>query len=250
MTRRLRSRSRTSSIVRAKLVAVREIVGLTESDSAVAGRLLAARHAGERKRFPLLPAAYEDPARQAELVRDLLTFCEGVAARDDRGNLVGFLTSFESTPDPMSPMARYAPEQASLHLVHGHAVVGHVDPGRIYAAMFGELAEGASGRGLIDHVVHVPIGDPAIEAAWVALGFGRINAVAIRNLTPTDRPRALDVEVRLATSDELDVVDGLVDEEAVFTRGVRFFVRTVVTPPSTPSGTNSRRRSPPTTTRS
>jgi GNAT superfamily N-acetyltransferase len=192
------------------------VVTLTEAGCAAAGALVAARHARERDLFPLLPGAYVDPARAADLVRSTLSFCDGVAALDDRGDLVGFLTSFESVPDPTSPMARYAPERAAVHLVHGHAVAEHADKGRIYSTLFGELAARAIENGVIDHVVHMPIGDPATEAAWVALGFGRINAVAVRDLAPIDRPAAADVEIRVAVSDELDVVERLVDEEAVF----------------------------------
>ena len=47
----------------------------------------------------------------ADLVRETLSCCDGVAAVDDDGTLMGFLTSFESIPDPNSPMARYAPER-------------------------------------------------------------------------------------------------------------------------------------------
>jgi GNAT superfamily N-acetyltransferase len=202
---------------------VSEVVVLTEADGEAAGALIAARHAYERERFPLLPAAYEDPARAADLVRSMFSFCDTVAAVDDRGDLVGFLTSLESVPNPRSPMARHLPERSSLHLVHGHAVAGHVDPGRIYPALFGELARRALERGVIDHVVHVPIGDPATEAAWVALGFGRVNAVAVRDLAPLERPPVSDVEVRVATPEELDIVDWLVDEEAVFHAGSPMF---------------------------
>ena len=202
---------------------ISEVVTLTAAEGRRAAVLLAARHASERQRFPLLPVAYEDPARAEDLVRSTLSFCDGVAAVDDRGDLVGFLTSFDSAPDPTSPMARYAPERSSLHLVHGHAVAGHVDPGPVYAALFGALAARALDRGVVDHVVHVPIGDSATEAAWVALGFGRVNVVAVRDLAPLDRPRASDVVVRVATPDELDVVDRLVDEEAVFHAGSPMF---------------------------
>ncbi|MDP9337080.1 MAG: hypothetical protein M3Q30_27720, partial [Actinomycetota bacterium] len=73
-----------------------EVVTLTAAACRRAGELLAARHASERQRFPLLPVAYEDPARAADLVRNTLSFCDGVAAVDDRGDLVGFLTSFDS----------------------------------------------------------------------------------------------------------------------------------------------------------
>ena len=77
-------------------------------------------------------------------------------------------------------------------------------------------------RGVTDHVVHIPIGDPAVEAAWVALGFGRSNVVALRDLRPVGRPAGA-VEVRVATPDELDVVDVLVDEESVFHAGSPIF---------------------------
>jgi GNAT superfamily N-acetyltransferase len=199
------------------------VVTLTETEIDTAGELVAARHARERERFPILPSAYEDSARAAELVRGTMSFCDGVAALDDQGDLVGFLTSVESVVGPTSPMARYAPQRSALHLVQGHAVAAHVDPGRIYATLFGELAAAALDRGIIDHVVHVPIAYPAIEAAWVALGFGRVNVVAVRDLAPIDRRIASDVQVRVATSDELDIVERLIDEEAVFHAGSPMF---------------------------
>ena len=193
-----------------------DVVRLTAADCRAAGALLAARHASERQLFPLLPAAYEDPALAADLVEHTLSFGDGVAAADERGQLVGFLISFEAAPDPTSPMSRYAPERASTHLVHGHAVADGADAGRVYGALFGELAGPRSGAGVIDHVVHLPIGDPAVEASWVSLGFGRANLVAVRDLAPVDVPVASGVEVRRATPDELDIVDRLVDEEIVF----------------------------------
>jgi hypothetical protein len=152
---------------------VNEVVVLTEAAADAAGELLAVRHARERELFPLPPPAFEDPAQAARLVRDALAFCDGVAALDDRGTLVGFLTSFESMPDPRSPMARFAPERASLHLVHGHAVAGDADHVPLYAALFAELAGCALDRGITDYIVHVPIGDPATEAAWVRPGQRR-----------------------------------------------------------------------------
>ncbi len=113
-------------------------------------------------------------------------------------------------------MARYAPTRAWLHLAHGHAVAAVADPGPVYNAMFAALAAPAVERGIVDHVVHVPIGDAATEAAWVALGFGRTSVVAVRDLAPLDRHVDVDVDVRVATADELDIVDRLVDEEPRF----------------------------------
>jgi GNAT superfamily N-acetyltransferase len=195
---------------------VSHVVAMTDAECGAAGALVAARHARERQRFPLLPVAYEDPAQAGELVRRTLAFSEGVAALDDDGDLVGFLTSFESVPEPTSPMARYLPVRSSMHLVQGHAVAPHADERRTYGALFAELAAQAVERGVVDYIVHVPIGDPAVEAAWVALGFGRLNVVAVRGLEPLIRDVPSDVEVRQAVPAELDVVQRLVDEEAAF----------------------------------
>jgi GNAT superfamily N-acetyltransferase len=201
---------------------VNDVVALTDAEIDDAGALVAARHRRERLRFPLLPSAYEEPATCAELVRETRAFCRGVATFDC-GTLAGFLTAFESAPAPTSPMARYAPERAALHLVHGHATATTVDPLPTYAALFSELASHALDDGITDHVVHVPIGDSTIEAAWVALGFGRVNVVAVRDLAPIDRPIPTDVGVRAATLDEIDIVDRLVDEESVFHAGSPIF---------------------------
>ena len=199
-----------------------DLVALTDAECEAAGALLAARHARERLRFPLLPMAYEDPVRATELVRSTMAHCDGAAAVD-AGDVIGFLTSLESATDPASPMARYAPERASVHLVHGHAVAAGADPGRIYGSLFGELAERAVASGLVDYSVHVPLGDPAIETAWVALGFGRLSSFAVRGVDPIDRAIPPDVEIRKASPDELDIVDRLVDEEAVFHAGSPIF---------------------------
>ena len=102
-----RSRCTISKLSRAKLSLVSEVVSLTAAEAGTAGALLADRHARERARFPILPAAYEDPSTATELVQSTLSFCDGVGALDDGDELVGFLTSFDSTPDPTSPMARY-----------------------------------------------------------------------------------------------------------------------------------------------
>ncbi len=200
-----------------------EVVELTDAVCASAGALVAARHARERRLFPLLPSAYEDPQRTTDVVRRMLEFADGVAAID-RGEVIGFLVSFDSAPDPTSSIARYSPERAAVHLAQGHAVAEQVDAARVYSAMFEVLAARALDRGVVDHVVHVPIGERATERAWFALGFGRISLVAVRDLRPVDRaPGADSVTVRIATPDDLDVVDRLVDQESVFHAGSPIF---------------------------
>jgi GNAT superfamily N-acetyltransferase len=199
-----------------------QLAVMTGEHVPAAGQLLAARHATERARHPLLPTGPEDPAVGASLVAEMLGFADGVAALDEAGEVVGFLIALERVADPSSPMARYAPERAWVHLVHGHAVADRVDAFGVYAPMYARLASAAVDRGLLDHVAHVPI-DWTTEVAWAALGFGRINVVAVRDLAPTGRPAGSGVEVRLAGLDDLDDVDRLVDEEAVFHAGSPIF---------------------------
>ncbi len=173
--------------------------------------------------FPLLPEAFEEPRRASEVIRSMLSFADAAIAID-RGQLLGFLTAFDSEPDPASPMARYSPARSALHLVQGHAVAEGADAHRVYAALFARLAERALERGIVDHVVHVPIGDPSTEHAWSALGFGRMNVVALRALQPEIAAAdESDVTVRLAAPEELDIVERLVDEEAVFHAGSPIF---------------------------
>ena len=172
----------------------------------------------ERARFALLPEKYTDPVAAAGLVRETLRFSDGVAARSDGpARSTGFLTSFDAAPDPASPMARYAPQRGA----RSTSSTAMPSPSartrcRRTTHCSPNWPARALQRGVTDHVVHVPLGDPSIEAAWVALGFGRANVVAVRDLAAISRPCPTDVEVRIATPDELDVVDRLVDEEAVF----------------------------------
>ena len=196
---------------------------LTRSDCERAGELLASRHRRERQRVALLPVAYEDPARCGELVRNLLSIGHAVALFDRRRHMVGYLTSFDSEPDPASSLARYVPARCAMHLVHGHAVADTVDPGPAYLAMFADLAASAVDRGLTDFIVHVPIGETAVESAWAALEFGRMSVYAVRTLDPVDRPAPSDVAVRLATPADLEIVERLIDEESVFHAGSPIF---------------------------
>jgi len=187
-----------------------------------AGALIAERYGRARELFPLLPAGVDDPAVATQQIADQLHFCESVAALDGT-TLIGFLMGSERTPEPSSPMARYVPERSAVHLVFGHAVAPSADPFETYAEMFGALAPRFVDRGVIEHAVHVPLGDAAVEQAWIALGFGRFDVVAARDLSPIAIARQGNARVRRATPDDLDVVDRLVDEEAVFHAGSPIF---------------------------
>lgn len=192
------------------------IVDFEELHLDAAGAFLASRHRAERRRFPLLPERYEDAAETRELVRAAMGYAEGVAAVDGDGALAGFLFTYRNLVDPSSPRARYAAARESMLLAHAHAVAPDAEPSAIYHALFAVLAERLLTDGIFEHVAHVPAGNSTVLDAWYSLGFGKANAVAIRDLSPLRRSGTRAVEIRRATPDDIDIVQRLVDEEARF----------------------------------
>ena len=193
-----------------------DVVALTDREAEAAGALLTARH---RRATPsgvrCLPAAYEDPAHRT----DLVGHCTRRVRRRRGGRRQRHAHRFPHVVRVAAgPTAHrwldMRPSVLRSTPVHGHAIAQYADPHPVYAALFGHLAARALELGITDHVVHVPLGDPRDEAAWVTLGFGRTSSVAVRDLSPLDRPAAAGVTVRSATLDELDLVERLVNEEA------------------------------------
>jgi GNAT superfamily N-acetyltransferase len=206
------------------LPALPRIVPFEPGHAAAAGAMLAARHARERLQFPLLDPRYEDGTACEALVAAALDYADGVAALDPgSGALAGFLSGVQNLPDPASPSARYAPERSSMLIAHGHALAPGADAGLVYHALFAALAEQYRSANITDHFAHVPAGDSRVEAAWAMLGFGRANAVAIRDLRPLDDLPSGKVSIREATPEDLDIVDRLVDEEARYHAGSPIF---------------------------
>jgi ribosomal protein S18 acetylase RimI-like enzyme len=182
-----------------------------EGDLDAAAAALAARHRRDRARLPLLPARFEGSPACREVVAAATSYAEGVTARS-AGALQGFLFAVDLLPSPTSPSARYGADRGVMMFAHGHALAPGADPDDVYAALYAALAQRFVRRGLFDHVVHVPAGDPALEAAWANLGFGRANTVAARDLAPIPRARGAE-RVRRATLEDLDTIDRLVLEE-------------------------------------
>jgi GNAT superfamily N-acetyltransferase len=184
-------------------------------DIAAAARLLADRHVRARARFALLPPRFEDADACAELVRSAMSLAEGVVARDgDR--LAGFLFAAAILYPPDRPSTRFTPPRSSMMFAHGHAVAAGADPFATYHALLAALAPPLVDRGILAHTVHLPAGEPALDAAWFDLGFGRVHAFAARDLAPLSRASPPDVLVREATREDLDVAERLADEEARF----------------------------------
>ncbi len=183
------------------------------SDVDAAAALLAARHRRDRVRLAMLPARFESPGDCADLLRSAMDYGHGVAAERD-GRVAGFLFSLDMLLGPDRHNVRFQPPRSAMLFAHGHAVDVAEDAFAVYAALYAAQAERLVNRGILGHTVHLPAGDPALDAAWADLGFGRTGAFAARDLAPLTRPGAADVEVREATPEDIDTVLRLQDEEA------------------------------------
>ncbi len=182
---------------------------------------LAARHRANRRRFPILPARFEEPPACHELLQSVTSFASGFAAELE-GEPAGFLFGIPNMPAPTSTSARFGPERGSMIFAHGHAAAEGVDPRLLYNTLFAAFAEHFTRFGVFDHFAHVPSGDPALDSAWMDLGFGRANAVGIRDTSPlpvTPAPR----EVRRATVDDLDDVCAIGEAGDAYHAGTPMF---------------------------
>src|SRR5688572_13517467 len=74
-----------------------EVVAFTQHYLDEAAKLLAARHAANRRLEPLLPRRFDDPAECRKQIESLLPRGSGVAALGD-GLLIGYLLSRDSLP--------------------------------------------------------------------------------------------------------------------------------------------------------
>lgn len=132
-----------------------------------------------------------------------------VAVRD--GRVVGFLFGEKMTFAPTDYPSMFIPPHSISIPVHGHAVERGEDWFAIYRAMYGELAARWVRQGFFIHETHIFAADPALQEAWVALGFGRMTTAAIRPTAPVAAVADADLEVHRASSEDLDVVMALGD---------------------------------------
>jgi GNAT superfamily N-acetyltransferase len=156
------------------------IVPLDASHLSGAAALVAAAAAAARSRQPLLPAGLDDPGRVAALLAGPAGAGLGVAALQGR-KVAGFLAPL--TFDLWGQPAAYVPEWGQ----------GTADPGLV-AGLYASASAGWVGAGRRLHAVTLWVGQPEVEAAWHALGFGRVVVDAVRGLDASSRrPRKVGV---------------------------------------------------------
>ncbi len=160
-----------------------------------AAPLLAARHAADRARDPILPARFEDAAECLPHIEALSKKATGVAALRD-GRLAGYLLC--ETGDLHDPQRR------AFIPLHGHAI-GRGEDGETYRQMYAALAPHLLRLGLFDHQVEIPASDSAAGDAWFSLSFGQRMHIATRGLEAV-KGAGEGADVRLAGPADIDAV--------------------------------------------
>ncbi len=171
-----------------------EVVPFSDEHLDDAARLLAARHARDRRAEPLFPERYEAPsAAREELERDWRSNgASGATALRD-GRLVGYLIGAPRGSEIWG-------ENVWVELA-GHAVEEPEEVRDLYALAAARWVE----QGRTRHYVLVPTADPGLVDAWFRLGFGQQQAHGIREvpaLAEQVLPNVL--EIRPPAVDEID----------------------------------------------
>jgi ribosomal protein S18 acetylase RimI-like enzyme len=175
-----------------------KVVPFSDQHLQDAGRLLAARHARQRKAEPLLSARFTEPAAAREEL-EAAWLAEGAsgAAALRNGRLVGYLVA---APRDTAVWGENVWIEAA-----GHAVEIAEDVRDLYATAAARWFDEGRRR----HYALVPSTDAEFVDAWFRLGFGQQQAHGIREVSSTEdvhvpdgfeirEPREEDIEALLA----------------------------------------------------
>jgi GNAT superfamily N-acetyltransferase len=162
--------------------------------------LLAERHQRDRNRDPRLPARFEDPAQTRPLIEQARGDGRFAAVAVEEG-VAGYLAGQLVIDDIRLRQVQ----------LHGHAAA----PGRAneaYRVLYAEVARRFLEAGAFVHTVELPAADAEAIEAWFGLGFGRIHAGGLRDVSPLGRAVASRaVEVREAGAEDAREVERLED---------------------------------------
>lgn len=188
------------------------IVPFEPSHFDLAAELLAERHRRDRAREPRLPAAFERPDAARPLIEHAFDVpgARGVVALRD-GAPVGYLVAAPQLIPQTHAMSQYFPLRGAFSWYPHHAVASGEDARELYRLMYAHLADALVRAGMFAHFVETPARDADAQETLFSLGFGRDLCAAVRDV---DLPvgSGADVEVHVASMEDLDVVMGLVAE--------------------------------------
>src|SRR5690348_10496258 len=186
-------------------VRVREIIA---GDVPAAAQLLAARQRRERVQLPQLGARLTSQDECLATLRELAGG-ERVSAvvAEDGGAAVGFLAGEKMMLPPSAFPSMFVPPHSISIGVERHAIAENADATAVYRAMYAALAAKWVRDGFFTHSLNITPADPAVQEAWVSLGFGRTTTAATRPTESTVRgaPPA-SVEIHQAGPEDINVV--------------------------------------------
>ena len=170
-----------------------EIVPFSEDHIDAAAALLAQRHERHREAEPLLPEAFEDPARtREELVAAWGADDAAGAAAVSDGALVGYLVGAPRDAETWG-------ENTWVELA-GHAV----EEPEIVRDLYRAAAARWVGEGRKRHYALVPAYDAALVDAWFRLGFGQQQAHAVQETGPREIAIPDGFEIGPPSADDVD----------------------------------------------
>jgi GNAT superfamily N-acetyltransferase len=186
------------------------------ADLHACAELLAARHRRDMARLAHLDPALATADGARPLLEALLANprARGMVAELD-GKVAGFLFGERMLLPPADFASQYVPPQSISIPVEGHAAAAGVPVFEAYRDLYAALASAWVAEGYFVHRASIPAGDPEMQDAWVALGFGRQTTAATRPTAPTvivPKPRALTIE--RASPEDIDDVMRLADDLA------------------------------------
>jgi GNAT superfamily N-acetyltransferase len=152
------------------------VVPFTHEHVLPAAPLVAAGVDRLRRRVPVVPPAWTDPAHVARVLAGLADHGAGLAVIDD-GELVAFQAAI--TIDGRGGRWTYTSD------------VGHAAPpdpeGRLRARLYAALADGWLRGACAEHVISVPADDEVALATYARLGFGQHVIDVLAPMTPIER---------------------------------------------------------------
>ena len=180
-------------------------------DLDAAASLLAETHRRDRERHPVLTEALERPAEaRAMLARWFEQERTDGAVLLDGGELAGFAIGERRAPPPPDLYLVLSPSRPARIGARDHAVAPGCDATAVCRLLYRELAAGWAASGYFHHSVNVIAGDARLQEAWFNLGFGRHVSLAVREgVGPVADAAAADVEIRAATTEDVETLVGL-----------------------------------------
>lgn len=163
-----------------------------------AAGLLAAQHARWRVALPALSSRFEDPAAMRPLLEAVLATdgALAIAAIDHGDGLVGFMAG--------APRLEEIWGRSTWVGLAGQALAAHADP-ELTRDLYAAWSDPFVRRGIYAHYALLPDAFGETMDAWVRMGFGKMQAYAIRSTDLVGLPtRADGVRITRAEPDDLE----------------------------------------------